>query len=164
MAPHTSRMPRVPSGVPLEEPWASLREIYIALRRSGTRILDPLDLSFSEFLTLQECASGPARASDIVDAIGITAAGATHLIDRLERRRLVRRRADRRDRRATLIELTPLGADLFRKANTAYLEALGRVRAAIPAGKWEALREGLEAVTAVLRKESDSRPLVAPEV
>lgn len=44
----------------------------------------------------------------------------TGLVDRAERRGLVRRCTDDRDRRATVVEITDLGRDLITSATTAY--------------------------------------------
>ena len=74
-----------------DEAWACLREAYHELRRRRIALLREFGLSWSEYLSLQVCAHAPARPSEIAGAGGLTAAGATDVIDRLEERRLERR-------------------------------------------------------------------------
>lgn len=124
----------------------SLRETYLDLVREGRCLLAELGLSHSEFVALESCVHGPARASTIAEAIGISSAGATDLIDRLERRHLVRRRTDSRDRRVVLVKLTPPGERLFRKAQSAYRTMLHRVGLSITDQERGALVEGLSAL------------------
>lgn len=52
---------------------------------------------------------GPAKMTDLAAQLGISPRNMTALVDALEQARLVARRPHPRDRRATLIELTPGG-------------------------------------------------------
>ncbi len=104
---------------PEEELWRSLLEAYHAVRLRQTVLLTRFSLSVSEYHVLRLCSRAPAMASEIAHAIGITPAGATDLIDRLEERHLVVRASHPEDRRALLIRLTPAGEQLFREARAA---------------------------------------------
>lgn len=139
---------------PLEPPWPNLREAYFLLRERWTENLEELGLSFSDYLVLDLCARGSARASDVGRAIGITAAGATDVIDRLEGRRLVRRVAHPNDRRSVHIRLTPAGRRRYRAArmsNRATKRALDQAMSDL---ERQALTKGLMALTRALRLES----------
>ena len=93
----------------LDEPWASLRDAYLALRGRRSELLRGFDLSLSEYVSLRLCVQAPAMASAIADKVGVTSAGATDIIDRLEERGLARRLSHPKDRRAVLVTLTPAG-------------------------------------------------------
>lgn len=54
-------------------------------------------------------AGGPAKMAELATQLGISARNMTALVDTLEDARLVVRRPHPSDRRATLIELTPVG-------------------------------------------------------
>ena len=54
---------------------------------------------------------GPQIMSDLSEDLGVTARNVTTLVDALETEGLVRRSAHPTDRRATVVELTPTGAE-----------------------------------------------------
>lgn len=139
---------------PLEEPWASLRETYLALRGWRAGLLSELNLSYSEFVAMELCSRVSARASDIAEAIGLTAAGATDLIDRLETRHLVQRTAHPTDRRVVLVDLTRSGERLFREAQLSQRAMLRRLTAAMTDEEQRALLEGLTALARAVRREA----------
>lgn len=139
---------------PLEEPWASLREAYLALRGWRAGLLSGLNLSFSEYVAMELCSRAPVRASDIAEAIGVTAAGATDLIDRLEARHLVQRTSDSTDRRVVLVDLTRTGERLFREAQLSQRAMLRRLTGAMTDEERRALLEGLSALTRAVRREA----------
>jgi DNA-binding MarR family transcriptional regulator len=56
---------------------------------------------------------GPMSAGAIAEATGLATPSVTALIDRLQRRRFVRRIHDPQDRRRVIIEVTPEGIDAF---------------------------------------------------
>lgn len=137
----------------LDEPWPSLREAYLAFRRRWAELLSPCDLSLSEFGVLELCSRGPAKASAVAQAIGITPAGATDLIDRLEKRRFVRRVAHPTDRRAVLVTLTETGERLHREAKAARLAVLHDVDHALTDSERRALILGLTALLRAMPRE-----------
>ena len=65
--------------------------------------LAPSDLECMGFL--QDL--GPVTAGRLAELTGLTSGAVTRMIDRLERRRYVRRRSDPNDRRKVLVELVP---------------------------------------------------------
>ncbi|MGA7923718.1 MAG: MarR family transcriptional regulator, partial [Thermoplasmata archaeon] len=137
---------------PLEPPWPNLREAYFLLRERWSRNFEQLGLSFSDYVVLDLCARGLARASDVARAIGITAAGATDVIDRLEGRRLVRRVADPKDRRAVHIRLTAAGQRLYRAARLSNRATKKGLDDAMSVAERRALTSGLIALTRALRQ------------
>ena len=68
--------------------------------------LSPSDLECLGFLTHE----GPATAGQLGELTGLTSGAVTRMIDRLESRKYVRRRADPGDRRRVMVELVPARA------------------------------------------------------
>jgi DNA-binding MarR family transcriptional regulator len=69
-----------------------------------------LGLNRTDLRGLDWLSDGPRSAGQLAAATGLSTAATTSLVDRLERRGLVRRVADPADRRKVLIEMTELGA------------------------------------------------------
>ena len=61
------------------------------------------------------------RMRNLAESVLISKSGLTSLVDRLEHRGLVARTPDPADRRATRIQLTPDGADVFRTASAVHV-------------------------------------------
>ena len=137
----------------LDEPWLSLRQAYHSLRQRWGELLTRVDLSLSEYGVLELCARSPARASEVARAIGITPAGATDVIDRLERRRFVRRIADPTDRRAVRVELTDAGVRIHREVIVARRSVLQEIDRAMPESERRSLVLGLTALVRALSED-----------
>jgi DNA-binding MarR family transcriptional regulator len=71
-----------------------------------------LDLGFAERQCLTAIYQDPQPAGAIARAIGLTPAATTSVIDRLEKRGLVERKRDVKDRRKVLVGATPMAAKL----------------------------------------------------
>jgi DNA-binding MarR family transcriptional regulator len=113
-----------------------------------TAELADLGLTASEINALANLADGRSRTvSELGTAAGTRPTTLTSVLDRLERRGLVRRESVPADRRAVLIELTPDG----RLATAAIREAITglerRALGSLPAGEIAGLRAALQALT-----------------
>src|SRR5262245_66087965 len=75
---------------------------------------DLYDLTGADRRCLSFVSLGPQSASAIAKETALTPAAVTALIDRLEARRLVQRRADPHDRRKVLVEATDKTRELIR--------------------------------------------------
>jgi DNA-binding MarR family transcriptional regulator len=87
------------------------------LKNSTATTAAAFGLSFSEHTTLASLVSehdpdAGLTQSQLVDMTGSSPSAMTSRIDRLEARGLVQRTPDPRDRRATVVRLTPAGAEL----------------------------------------------------
>ena len=95
--------------------------------------LAKLDLSPSEINALANLADGHSRTvSALGAAVGTRPATLTGILDRLERRGLITRGTNPRDRRAVLIELTPTGRRSARTITTAIDNLERRALDALP--------------------------------
>ncbi|HTP55001.1 MAG TPA: MarR family transcriptional regulator [Thermoplasmata archaeon] len=147
------RPPSAPPEPAPESPWATLRQAFFLFRQQWTEELARFDLTFSDFVVLDRLARAPAKASEVGQTIGITAAGATDLIDRLERRRLVRRLADPHDRRVVRVHLTPAGRRLRQDASSGKDAIVRYLDGAMTAAERRALADGLRALTRALGED-----------
>lgn len=143
--------PRIASS---ETPWRDLREANFLLRSRMREALGRLDVTLSDFAILDLCRKAPARPSEVARAIGLTAAGTTDALDRLETRHLVRRRADPTDRRAIQVVLTPAGQRLMKRANSVKEDTVRYLDATMSHDERRALAEGLRALTRALRRST----------
>ena len=92
---------------PLSEAfWSVARK----LRETDTEALGPWDITPAQLRALRALKRhGMMRLSELSDHLHIAPRSVTEVVDALESRGLVRRRADLGDRRATLVELTGHG-------------------------------------------------------
>lgn len=82
---------------------------------------------FSVLMILSQCAemdTDPKSPTEIADAIGVTRATMTGLIDTLERDGLVERTPDAADRRMMKLKLTPAGLALLRNFLPGYFRCI----------------------------------------
>jgi DNA-binding MarR family transcriptional regulator len=96
------------------------------LRQASRETLLPWDLSPSHSRALGELVRhGDMRLSDLADHLHIAPRSTTEVVDALQERALVERRADLTDRRATVVTLTDQGrqvGDAIKAARTAEAE------------------------------------------
>jgi MarR family transcriptional regulator, organic hydroperoxide resistance regulator len=89
------------------------------------RLRADCDLPLSRFEPMQVMARRPAcRVFDIADDLGITVGGTSKLVDRIEAAGHCRRRSNPKDRRSSVIELTPAGRRLLTKATRTFEDEL----------------------------------------
>src|SRR4051812_37791209 len=84
-------------------------------------------MPLANYDVLLPLAGGPdhaLRMSDLASSVLLSRSGLTRLVDRLERERLVERRACADDARGTLAVLTPAGLDRLRQAWVTHLRGV----------------------------------------
>lgn len=87
------------------------------------------DLSSAEFevlLRLARTPGGALRMSDLAAQTMLTTSGITRVVDRLERRRLVERRACRTDRRGSFAHITQVGLTRLDAVLPGHIELIER--------------------------------------
>ena len=90
--------------------WAVARQ----LRERSQETLAPWDITPAHLRALRTLRRhGTMRLSELSDHLHIAPRSTTEVVDALETRDLVRRRADPGDRRATLVEVTERGTDVL---------------------------------------------------
>jgi MarR family transcriptional regulator, organic hydroperoxide resistance regulator len=126
--------------------------IVAALEAAVHRVLDhlgaelaDLGLRQAEINVLAQLQPGAARpVGDLVAATGQRPSTLTGVLDRLERKRLVRRRVNAADRRSFTIALTPTGETAAARVHAAFAALDARVRDDLPPAATEGFHRVLE--------------------
>jgi DNA-binding MarR family transcriptional regulator len=130
------------------------RSIVAALEAAVHRVLDhlaaelaDLGLRQAEINVLAQLRPGAARpVGELVAATGQRPSTLTGVLDRLEGRRLVRRRVNAADRRSFTIELTAKGGAAAARVREAFAALDDRVRAELPPAAADGFHDVLDAV------------------
>jgi DNA-binding MarR family transcriptional regulator len=92
----------------------AFRSVARQLRETSQEALAPWDITPSQFRALRVLHHHEAlRLSDLSERLHIAPRSATEVVDALQERGLVERRADPGDRRATLVQLTGHGISIL---------------------------------------------------
>jgi len=98
------------------------------LREKSAETLAPWDITPAHLRALRTLSRhGTMRLSELSDHLQVAPRTATEVVDALEARGLVRRRADPGDRRAILVEVTEHGAGVLAEIRAARGTEAGRV-------------------------------------
>ena len=109
--------------------------------------LAELGLRQAEINVLAQLSPGAARpVGELVAATGQRPSTLTGVLDRLEAKRLVRRRVNAADRRSFTIELTAAGERAAARVQGAFAALDTRVRDDLPAGATKGFHHVLDAV------------------
>jgi DNA-binding MarR family transcriptional regulator len=98
------------------------------LREKSAETLAPWDITPAHLRALRTLARhGTMRLSELSDRLQIAPRTATEVVDALQARGLIRRRADPADRRAILVDVTERGADTLAEIRATSGTEAGRV-------------------------------------
>jgi DNA-binding MarR family transcriptional regulator len=93
-----------------------LRQAQIAVFRDFVESMGPLEMTPGLFAVLVLIEANPGlKQSDLARAVHLDRSTVVSVVDNLERRRLVERRAAANDRRSNALRLTSAGAALLRR-------------------------------------------------
>lgn len=119
-------MPEITSvDSPQIEAYRLFLKLYRLFQELNREEFRPYDLSTPQYAILFYASVEGVPLSQICHQMITDNSNLTRLVDRLEARGLVRRAADQRDRRVTLVQLTPAGKaliDELRPRHRAYVE------------------------------------------
>jgi len=88
-----------------------------AIEQNAIRSVSALGLGLSDFAVLEVLLhKGPQPVNIIGGRVRLTSGSITAALDRLESRKLLRRKADPKDGRSRIVELTERGRDLIERA------------------------------------------------
>jgi len=111
-----------------------MMQTYRTFELFSSRHIRTLGLTASQFSVLFALATGPTTSCKALGELAfITKGTLTGIIDRLESKGLVQRRASIQDRRSSLIDLTDEGRVIFARASSSYFAYLQRAFLAIGA-------------------------------
>ncbi|HXZ83475.1 MAG TPA: MarR family transcriptional regulator [Acidimicrobiales bacterium] len=157
-----------PAGAPLAgaTPLAPEEDIAVRLRMAIARLFRRIErtragvaLTPSETTVLSAVVrQGPLRLSELAKAEGMNPTMLSRLLRDLEEEGLVRRRADRIDRRAALAEATQAGRRLHEKIRSERSDALSAALVRLSADEQDALRAGLPVLETLAEQLKGRRP------
>jgi MarR family transcriptional regulator, 2-MHQ and catechol-resistance regulon repressor len=133
--------------------WLILMKAYRALAQVDARSIASSGLGISDFAVLEILLhKGPLPVNAIGRNVMLTSGSITTAIDRLERKRFVRRQACPNDRRVTYVTLTTTGRTLIRRVFSAHACKLETVFEPLSAAE----RSALATLLKKLGKHSES--------
>jgi len=97
-------------------------------------------------------AEGPLSMSSLAEAMDVSDASATGIVDRMEKRGLVERRHGTDDRRVVLVHATDAGRQVFIDMAAHRRDRLSKILAALTADEIAALLTGMRAIHAARRR------------
>jgi DNA-binding MarR family transcriptional regulator len=103
-------------------------------------------------------AEGPLSMSSLAEAMDVSDASATGIVDRMEKRGLVERRHGTDDRRVVLVHATDAGRQVFTDMAAHRRQALSKILSELTADEIAALLTGMRAIHAARRRVFPSMP------
>jgi DNA-binding MarR family transcriptional regulator len=140
--------------------WAAMHTLVTEANDRRRVVADALDMSFIRVKGLRYLATAPMTIRDLADKLHIDAPYTTVVIDDLERRGLVQRSVDSRDRRRRIVTVTPEGTRQAAEADRILYEPPEALRN-LPAADLAALERIVTALlppSAAGRSASDPGP------
>lgn len=131
----------------------AMTEVSRHLLRLMTQCLDQLpegdEVSATQYRALAALAQrGPRNASVLAEELVVGRPAATKLVDRLVRRRLIRRKRHPGDRRQVILEVSDRGAEIVRAVQQCRRRRLARVLSELEPSARDALERDLPALLA----------------
>lgn len=105
---------------------------------------------------------GARRPADLAASLAVTPSTATRMCDRLVAKGLIDRERADDDRRAVAVALTRDGEDLVRSVTAHRREELGRLLAAMPQDRRQAVVDGLRSFSEAAGEVAETEWAVAP--
>jgi DNA-binding MarR family transcriptional regulator len=139
---------------------AAVRELLVASRAlvavAARSLVDLGDVTLLQFRALVVVSSRPeTTVSDLAAALDIHPTTATRLVDRLVRKRLVRRTEPAEDRRVTLLHLTVAGRRLVGRVTDRRARQIGDIVRNMPRETWPGVVAALSAFAAAAGEPGD---------
>jgi MarR family 2-MHQ and catechol resistance regulon transcriptional repressor len=121
--------------------WLVLWKAFDAMRAHAQRHIHSLGIGFSDFAVLEVILhKGPTPVNQIGSLVRLTSGSITTAVDRLERKGLVSRCNDPKDRRARVVHLTEPGRKLIECAFAGHGAAMEKAAGGLtPAERAEAV-------------------------
>ncbi len=111
--------------------------------------LQPLDITAAQFVVFNSIAMGKGRTiGEFCRLLGYDSGAMTRLLDRIEKKGLIRRVPNPEDRRSFLLELTPESRAVFPQAKKRVQAVFKRLLAGFDEKQAAAFRQSLEQVLA----------------
>lgn len=148
--------PGVSNRDPGFELWSEIRDIYrAALKRLNAKLASE-GITFSQYSVLLALGrEGPMQMSQLGEHMLVAPANVTGLVDRVEAKGYVRRRADPKDRRRWVIELTDNGERLYRGISSRFQQYAGGLSSDLTPAELQATVAALSKVKRRVREPAE---------
>jgi DNA-binding MarR family transcriptional regulator len=151
-ASHQEHLPQVFR----DSPGFLLNRAARIIREMNTEVLKPTGLSVRDLGLLRLIATeGPLTQQELSVKHGTDRTTVVDVIDGLERRELVTRATNSKDRRSYLLTVTPRGNKLLAAANKLTAKQRKKFLAAIDDNEWNVLKELLQRLIAFHEQNGD---------
>jgi MarR family transcriptional regulator, organic hydroperoxide resistance regulator len=94
---------------PGSEAWSLIHWMFVTNKQRVFAMAQEFELAPQQMIALRILGGGPRKMSELAQALFCDSSNVTGIVDRLEKRNLVRREADEADRRVKLLVLTDEG-------------------------------------------------------
>ena len=141
----------------------SLRRITRAIDLHSRHLAKNYDITGPQLICLLELSRGGTTSpGELARRVNLSAATVTGILDRLETRRLVRRRRNRKDKRRVIVALTRGGKDLAEKAPPPLHHRLASGLADLTDREQATIERALRRVVEMMEAEDiDAAPLLS---
>jgi len=141
----------------------SLRRISRAIDLYSRKLGSIYNLTGPQLVCLREISQTRGISSgDLAKAVSLSGATVTGILDRLEKRRLISRRRDRKDRRKVIVRITEEGRTLAESAPIPLQQVFIKRLNAIPEQQQAALNSMLMKIVEMMEAEElDAAPVLA---
>jgi len=137
----------------------ALRRLFRAIQEYSKAVQAQSGLSSPQLWALQIVGANPGLSiGELSERMFAHPSTVSGVVDRLERRRALRRKVDPRDRRGVCLALTATGRRLLRKSPPPVQSGLARALSRMPRGQLAQLRRALEQVL----RDTEAARLEAP--
>jgi len=132
---------------------AEFRRFITDGMQGGLGVIQELDMTLAQALAVFQLSDrGPMGVTALQTAIGRSQAATSHLVEQLERRGIVRRRADASDRRRRVVDLTSKGRSAVAKIESVRRQGLEVTLGRLPPPLLQRFDEVLGEVLDALRE------------
>jgi MarR family 2-MHQ and catechol resistance regulon transcriptional repressor len=127
--------------------WVVLARAYRAMQIFVERSVAALGIGLSDFMILEALLhKGAMTMSALCEAVLLANASMTAAVDRLEKKKLVERIPDLKDRRVRLVQLTPEGTATIKRLFARHLKDLEEVMAGVSPAERAQARQVLKTI------------------
>lgn len=142
----------------------SIRRITRAIDLYSRKLAASCDLTGPQLACLRELArNGETATTQLADAVSLSPATVTGIVDRLEQGGLVERQRPENDKRRVMVVLTAAGRDALRRAPPLLQDGFTQRFRALPAASQSQLDRALQEIVAMMEAEElEASPLLMP--
>lgn len=141
-----------------------IRKIVRSINLESKRVFKEFGISIPQLLCLGHIgrsATGQCSHGELMKLLSLNSSTVTGIVNRLEKRALVMRHPDTKDKRITWIEITPQGMEVVNKAPEILHDQLVRKITALPDDIKQKIRESLDIIVQAMHIENiEASPVI----